>query len=317
MSRNLKRQERVGFTLVELLVVITIIAILASLIVVGASAARSAARRGTILLEMDNLSGSLQDYKSKYGAYPPNTIVHTAVDGNTKVLPDLKRHFKQAFPKHQEPDSLLLALAGVPAPGANPAYRGMNASEALVFWLGGFSSDARYPVSGKGGPSYRAADHVEDLAARNWLYTFDQARLGPRDAEGNFSGRVVTYTDAVGQKRYINLWTYTPSVSSQPYAYFDTSRYKPAQYDPISNGICALKMPSAGGGTQVQFVNSQSFQILHSGLDNMWGDFAPLTFRAIAGGSGNRILYPVGPFTEELADNLVSFSRNTLEDSEP
>ena len=31
---------------------------------------------------------------------------------------------------------------------------GMSAGEAVVFWLGGFSSDEKYPISGEGGPSY-------------------------------------------------------------------------------------------------------------------------------------------------------------------
>ena len=37
-------------------------------------------------------------------------------------------------------------------------HGGMTAGEALVFWLGGFSSDPKYPISGEGGPSYRIHD---------------------------------------------------------------------------------------------------------------------------------------------------------------
>jgi hypothetical protein len=188
----------------------------------------------------------------------------------------------------------------------------MNASEAIVFWLGGFSEDARYPISGKGGPSFGA--EPEDLAARNFLHPFDQARLGPRNESGVFSGRVVTYTSPAGT-RQINLWTYTPSVSNQPYAYFDTSRYTPDKYDPISGGIVALKTSASSGATPIQFANANSFQILHAGLDNSWGDFSKFYYSNIKAGSG--LVYPNGPFTEELADNLVSFSRTTLQDSEP
>jgi hypothetical protein len=237
-------------------------------------------------------------------------------------LADVKLHFKQAFPKNQEPDSLFQALVNLQSTGASPEYRGMNAAEAVVFWLGGFSSDARYPVSGAGGPSYVGGPGNEDLEGRNWLHTFEQSRLGPRNDSGVFAGRVLTYTGPDGP-RAINLWTYTPDGFQQPYMYFDTSRYKPAEYDPISHGVVALKSPPASGAAtnalQAQFANSGSFQILHAGLDDSWGDFQPLqsklTFEAIKNNSG--IIYPAGPFTEELADNLSNFSRGPLEDAEP
>ena len=54
----------------------------------------------------------------------------------------------------------------------------MNAAEALVFWLGGFSDDPKYPISGPGGPSYSiesddlngAAPHEADpVDNRNWI----------------------------------------------------------------------------------------------------------------------------------------------------
>ena len=161
MNRTFQKHNRFsrplhGFTLVELLVVITIIAILASLVLFGASRAMVFTRQATIVTEIDNISGSLQEYKSRHGDYPPNTIVNTPAQRNA-VLADLKRHFKKAFPKHQEPESLFVALANLPAQGATGApYRGMNSAEAVVFWLGGFSEDVRYPVSGKGGPSVGA-----------------------------------------------------------------------------------------------------------------------------------------------------------------
>jgi prepilin-type N-terminal cleavage/methylation domain-containing protein len=310
-SRNRKRG---GFTLVELLVVITIIAILASLVLFGASRAMVYVRQATIVTEIDNIAGSLQEYKSRYGEYPPSTIVNVPAQRDA-VLADLKRHFKKVFPKHQEPDSLFIALVNLPAQGTSSVpYRGMNASEAVVFWLGGFSEDVRYPISGKGGPSV-ASGEIEDLAARNFLHSFDQARLGPRDASGAFIGRVVDYSvPGIGARR-INLWTFSGPRATHPFIYFDTSRYKPAEYDPISAGIVALKQQATAGTTQLQFANAGSFQVLHPGLDNAWGDQTRLTAAAIAGGNG--LMFPTGPFTDEMADNLVNFSRSNLQDSEP
>jgi prepilin-type N-terminal cleavage/methylation domain-containing protein len=316
MANNQVQSKRHGFTLVELLVVITIIAILASLVLFGAQRAMVYVRQATIVTEIDNIAGSMQEYKSKYGEYPPNAVVNTNPQ-RTLVLDDLKRHFKKAFPNHQEPDSLFLALVNLPSQAdASPAFKGLSASEAVVFWLGGFSSDARYPISGKGGPSIGAGE-IEDLSARNFVYGFDQSRLGPRNQQNQFIGRVLTYSDPVVGSRKINLWTYAGPRETQPYVYFDTSRLKPVNqqnYDPISNGVVALKT-GATAGPQLQYANAGSFQILHPGLDNSWGDQTRLTTAAIAGGNG--LVYPTGPFTADLADNLVNFSRSPLQDSEP
>ena len=43
----------------------------------------------------------------------------------------------------------------------------MSAGEALVFWLGGFSSDPKYPISGEGGPSYRQSGECINVPAAN------------------------------------------------------------------------------------------------------------------------------------------------------
>jgi prepilin-type N-terminal cleavage/methylation domain-containing protein len=324
MTYQLSRSRRYGFTLVEMLVVITIIAILAGLVLVGAGAARTFVRRGAILTEMDNLSGSLQEYEKKYGSYPPNTVQASTipVSDPTVLYADLKRHFKQAFSKHQEPDDVFKALAGIAPASGVMVQGGMNGAEALCFYLGGFSDDQRYPISGPGGPSFASGD-VEDLEGRsaNAIHSFELSRLGPRAANGQFDatkGRFVRYRVLVNgqpQVRQINLWTYASANSTQPYIYFDTSRYKPMQYDPQTLGVVALKTLPSGGGTQIQFANPKSFQILHAGLDNNWGDFSKLSSRMIAKDQG--IVYPNGPFTEDLADNLANFSRTTLEDSEP
>ncbi|MGH9897043.1 MAG: type II secretion system protein, partial [bacterium] len=63
---------RAAFTLVELLVVITIIGILASLITVAAVSALRKARETEIKAEIDQVSTAIEEYKNKTTAYPPN-----------------------------------------------------------------------------------------------------------------------------------------------------------------------------------------------------------------------------------------------------
>ncbi|HEY4232026.1 MAG TPA: type II secretion system protein, partial [Lacipirellulaceae bacterium] len=254
---------RAGFTLVELLVVITIIGILAALITVAAAGALKRAHQAQIKTEMNQIDMAFQTYKDKFGSYPPNcqvdgggTATGTPID-ESQVLTDLIRHFKQAFPRHREQPALIAALAGLDANGAplsgtQGLQGGMTAGEAIVFWLGGFSSDPKYPISGEGGPSYApriidssatAANYrkLDPITSRSWIMPLAVNRLGLRDSDGYFpsstdtdatlaavGNRYIEYDvtiNGVTTHRRINFWQYVPAKSVQPYLYFDTSRH--------------------------------------------------------------------------------------------
>ena len=75
-----------GFTLVELLVVITIIGILIALLLPAIQAAREAARRASCLNNLTQLGIALQNYESAHGVLPPGTIdkqgpIHNTPEG--------------------------------------------------------------------------------------------------------------------------------------------------------------------------------------------------------------------------------------------
>ena len=83
----------------------------------------------------------------------------------------------------------------------------MTAGEAVVFWLGGFSRDPKFPISGDGGPSYASfgmarhpADRIatlDPIESRKWVFPFDVTRLGPRMPTGistSPTNRFIEYT---------------------------------------------------------------------------------------------------------------------------
>ncbi len=354
--------QRRAFTLVELLVVITIIGILAALITAAGAGALKRARQAQIKTELDQITMAYQSFKDKYGAFPPNCQVDGTGDpiDEAQVLTDIKRHLKQAFPWHREPDSLIAALAGMTTTGAllpsgQGLQGGMTAGESVVFWLGGFSTDPKYPISGEGGPSYQIPSlgqaqnyKLDPIESRNWIFPFEVARLRPRGGDNYFDGspaagaRFLEYTvrvDGVDQLRRINFWQYTPSKSEQPYLYFDVSRHPAAvvvsgnvdgRFDPPAASdlspnplhVHAVKVrsESAAANSPVQFANQDKFQILHCGIDEEWGEeaFEQMSVHDVNSVDPNSyLLYPDGPFTGDIADTLTNFAEGTLEASQP
>jgi len=337
-----------AFTLTELLVVITIIAILAGLITAAVNAL-GRAKQAAITLELQQLGGAVENFKNELGAYPPNGMSnetgYTTISMFNQIQSDFERMFKKAFPRNQEPLGLIRALAGSTAGGltGNPTQLlgGMRPSEALVFWLGGFSQDPQYPITGPGGPSFSDADGNgnntlengdEVLENRNLRYEFDLGRLSPRNPNGQFSGRTIQYDDPrpAGVRRQINLWTYLPQGSQIPVIYFDASRYKPEEYDPnLSDGtgdpIYAIKQLREGfDGTQdptvgdIVFTSRDKYQILHCGTDDIWGNFISFSIKQAASGNNalGVVVAPAGPFIGNVADTLSNFMPGTLEDKQ-
>jgi prepilin-type N-terminal cleavage/methylation domain-containing protein len=352
---------RRAFTLVELLVVITIIGILAALITVAAAGALKRAHQAQIKTEMNQLDMAFQTYRDSNGSYPPNCVdLVSPTNWNAtiqnQVFTDLKRHIKQAFPRSRESDDLLRLLCGLNAQTdaasyATPLPNGMSAGEAIVFWLGGFSSDPKYPISGDGGPAYditangigNANNNRLEPLGRKWVFPFATTRLLPRDTNNYFdntNSRFIEYispivVNGVPQKRRINFWQYVPAKSEQPYLYFDVSRHTPIEFDPPANAntsIYAIKQlgssvvdPANPKCGEVRFANDGKIQILHPGIDDDWGDlptaqgklqidFATATSSTSCPAS--LLFYPTGPWTGELADTIVNFSEATLSASQ-
>ena len=70
----MKRAKQAGFTLVEVLTVIAIIALLASLILGLAANAQKKAARDKAAAEVEQLSSFVNDYQMQYGQVPTNVV---------------------------------------------------------------------------------------------------------------------------------------------------------------------------------------------------------------------------------------------------
>jgi len=83
---NKTASRRHAFTLVELLVVISIIGVLAAFTIVGTKAVSKVRKISTAKGELAQLETALENYKAKYGVYPPGNGAGTLQAGLTNQL---------------------------------------------------------------------------------------------------------------------------------------------------------------------------------------------------------------------------------------
>jgi len=164
--RIVNETQVAGFTLVEIPTVIVIIGILASIAIPAITAALRAAKETAIRVEIDVMSQSLEAYKLEHGDYPPDFSDWDAVE----------RHFRNAFPGIDNNELRILSqfthynsmmqrtgeATGSPpadprpnsgaAAGFDHYPHAIDRAEALVFCLGGYSKDKKFPLTGQGGP---------------------------------------------------------------------------------------------------------------------------------------------------------------------
>lgn len=339
-----------AFTLTELLVVIAIIATLAGLITAAAVGALGAGKQAAITFELQQISNALEDFKNEHGVYPPNVYRSGDVSSSDQGKNDSNLLLALKRISTRSTEFNIGANVDTPANNiSNILQLGLSPAEAVVFWLSGFSNDETRPLTGTdlsvvsiddGGSTINNVITFD--AFPNPLYEFDVSRLRySRDSTGTRRFITVNRNDAAGTEVYIQLYEYLPDGSEEPFVYFDTSRDTPSQMVAnwetseffyvsrrASDGIIfPLKQerpdaPSAAerNPPQVQYleyVNRDRFQLLHCGIDDLWGNFS--VGGALDLSDGNNIptlLFPDGPFIGEVADTVGNFITGTLEDEQ-
>jgi prepilin-type N-terminal cleavage/methylation domain-containing protein len=302
------RSIRQAFTLVEMLVVIVIIAILAGLLLPAINMARNAAIRTRIALEIQQFETGIEAYRMKYNDIPP--------DFSDRDL--VRRHIYTAWPNIDSAEvarvDVVFWVNPLAASGDSDYHAtNVNPAEALVFWMGGFSTNPRRPFTGAGGPFLTNNAGVITAYNPDRLVggmDLDRARLNATD-DGDFFPVLV------------------PKGLLAPYVYFDSRTYggllKPPQ--PVVNGyFTAPNMgtakpymttrPSATSGYGFEWVNRDSYQIICAGQDNNYGsDFFLADHLSYP-------RYPTGEFYSDAtlgdSDNITNFSEGSrLQDKRP
>jgi prepilin-type N-terminal cleavage/methylation domain-containing protein len=304
-----------GFTLTEILVVITILAILAALGTVGVLRALDTAKQTRIKVEVDNIDAAFKSYKEKYGSYPPCDLYYDGPTGER--FRALMSHIARAFPRYNMGANGVNLHNDLLAVGLDSMYT--RPDQALVFWLRGFSADPANPfitVDGRqivGGTAGAKASIAP-------LFDFDQGRL--KNINLGAGGSYPSYIPP-GLKQDI------------PYVYFDSAQYNSrvttgsgfsalyswdgggssattaGKVTPYITDVDGNGMVTAGTPSIDKFVNPDTYQIIACGLDGKFGKSVTPDHRFYPNGIG-----PGWSLADD--DNVANFcERSRLGDAKP
>ncbi len=250
-----RRPSRLGFTLVELLMVVVIIGILVGLLVPTIAAAFRRAKEASVTAELNNLAAALAAFKNQYGDYPPSRIIlpeqgfttflsnatgHgiTGADGNDTDMTDTQLaqrsllYLRKFWPRANFMSATTTAFNDFNGNGHNDGTIILSGSECLAFFLGGIPIINGGAVIGVSGFSKSPTNpFVNNTVSTNRTvpnYEFTTGRLVDQDGD-----LVPSYIDPID----------TASGNRSAYAYF--SSYGTNGYDP--NDVNGNGHAAAGG----------------------------------------------------------------------
>jgi len=301
-----------GFTLVEMLVVIAIIGILASLITGAAIVARSKARKAVVKMEITQLQMAFIQYKEKYGEFPPDfaNIRHPVPAVRQQAQNAVTRHLRKAFPRYTpglaglsqdvdgdgDVDAWDLFVCDVSKNyGINLNYA--DAATSLVFWVGGLPE--RVSTDSNGNPiipnPYVPAGFHSDpqfpfkpgLPRTDPLFRFPSDRVGAQ--AGSATGgplRFVANTEINVPYVYFRAQRLMSTGGQYDYGYVDPTdgnRFYPLSYPPYDSAnlssdyavpyLDQQKAVNFNTATQTRlWRNQDTFQIIFCGYDGLFGN---------------------------------------------
>jgi prepilin-type N-terminal cleavage/methylation domain-containing protein len=343
--------RRSGFTLVELLAVIMIIALLAGLLTPAIMRSLSSSRAAAVKAEIELLNTALMNYKNEYGSFPPSDMrgLWNNATSTVNTLHPAYKHLQRIFPRIAEPTGAPAVVAA-----ASPYYwiAQMSPAQALVFWLQGFFDDPQFPLT-NGQPLSVSVPRAGTVNAnREKLFDFDESRLYAATAYWTpalpaalvGAQQFSTRPSAPAFARDYPVYFPNQANTGLPYVYFSSGNYSTAPSAGITSAIgpglstdvfyaatslggsnteVAPYLNSTNCATPAMYswaqlhMSSDTFQLIAAGADGTYGN-AVAAFPL--GGSFAFNSFSHGPFASVKEavgheDNITNFASGRLKEA--
>jgi prepilin-type N-terminal cleavage/methylation domain-containing protein len=294
-------RRRPGFTLVEILVVITILGILVALLIPAVTGAVRTARNAQVTGEITTIAQALASFKTKYGDFPPSRIILNE-DGNydTSALSERSlRYLRKFFPRAPfRVGDLGEGTASFDFNGngtKDDSYQA-DGHECLVFFLGGIpSSDGSGGIGVTGFANNPQNPFVSETKATNRqrpMFEFKGERLIDEDNDGipgyidplgspNERRGFYAYFSAYGGGGYdpddVNIALDDDSGLTRPFrvnfadAWVDSPPPNPYTSSPAAPNYDSAKKPSEVNAPLAKYHNNETYQIISAGGDRFYG----------------------------------------------
>jgi prepilin-type N-terminal cleavage/methylation domain-containing protein len=261
-----------GFTLVELLVVMMVLAILLALLLPAINGARIRVRHTAVQAEINRIASAIVAFNTKYGSNPPGSITLYETGGANGANWDAR---SRALIRQLWPQFNFAMNRDINGDGDTNDVITLEAGEVLVFFLGGLPDQSAGPNQFRllgfsrnpQDPFSRAANANRDKSA----YDFDSRRLVDLDNDG-FPEFLDSYP---GQRNPIVY-----------FSAYDSNGYRLEDYPGNTVMPQDLTIPFTpylqGDSLSAPPYNPNSFQLISPGQDGDYGPGGPFQEGAIA-----------------------------------
>jgi len=255
-----------GFTLVELLIVMTVLAILIGLLLPAINGASTRVRHAAVQSEINRVATAIVSFKSKYGSEPPSSVNLYETGGANGANWDARSRalIRQLWPQFNF--AMNRDINGDGDTGDNVT---LESGESLVFFLGGLPDQSGGPLKFRllgfarnpQDPFARGANTNREASA----YDFETSRLVDLDNDG-FPEFLDSYPGQTNPILYFSS--------------YDGNGYRVAEYPGNTVMPQNLKIPFTpylqGNNLSSPAYNPNTFQLISPGLDKEYGPGGPL-----------------------------------------